>query len=256
MNLKYAVVGLIGLSSLMSCSKGKHDIEGLSKPKDQMEKISYSIGYDIGKSLSRDSIKINHDQLMRGIMDAMLADSTKRLLNDVEMKKAIEDFQKDMQAKQQAKMMQQQKDLQMVGEKNKAEGPKFLEANKAKPGVITLPSGVQYRIIKEGKGAKPKSDELVNMHLVGKFIDGKEFDNTYSRGPVDLPVSGLIKGWAEVLPLMPEGSKWEVVIPSELAYGEQGAGATIPPNSVLVFEMELLKIKGKAPKQPEQPKMK
>ena len=130
------------------------------------------------------------------------------------------------------------------GEKNKTEGDAFLAANKAKEGVVTLPSGLQYKIITAGTGPKPTLEQTVVCHYRGTLIDGKEFDSSYKRGqPATFPVKGVIKGWTEVLQLMPVGSKWQVFIPSDLAYGERGAGADIGPNATLVFEIELVAIK-------------
>lgn len=129
------------------------------------------------------------------------------------------------------------------GEKNLKAGEEFLASNKAKAGVVTLPSGLQYEIIKAGSGAKPKTEDQVRCHYHGTTIDGKVFDSSVERGePVVFPVSGVIPGWTEALQLMPVGSKWKLVIPAALAYGEQGAGADIKPNSTLVFEVELLEI--------------
>lgn len=134
--------------------------------------------------------------------------------------------------------------MKNLAEKNTKEGEAFLEANKKKSGVITLPSGLQYKILKEGNGAKPTATQTVKCHYRGTLIDGKEFDSSYKRGePTEFPVGGVIKGWTEALQLMPVGSKWELYIPSTLAYGERGAGQTIGPNAVLIFEIELLSIK-------------
>ena len=128
-------------------------------------------------------------------------------------------------------------------ETNKKEGDTFLAANKAKPGVTTLPSGLQYKVLKEGTGPKPTPTDTVECNYRGTLIDGKEFDSSYKRGePATFPVTGVIKGWTEALQLMPVGSKWQLVLPPDLAYGERGAGADIGPNATLVFEVELLSI--------------
>jgi FKBP-type peptidyl-prolyl cis-trans isomerase FklB len=145
---------------------------------------------------------------------------------------------------------QQQEKNKEAGDKNKKEGDAFLAENKKKPGVITTPSGLQYKVISMGTGRKPTTNDTVITHYRGTFIDGKEFDNSYKRGePFTRPVTQLIKGWTEALLMMPVGSKWQLVIPSELAYGQGGMG--IPPNSVLLFDMELIGIQpGKENKQP------
>jgi FKBP-type peptidyl-prolyl cis-trans isomerase FklB len=131
-----------------------------------------------------------------------------------------------------------------AGEKARIAGEAYLAANGKKPGVVTLPSGLQYRVIVEGKGKMPKATSTVTIHYVGKLIDGTEFDSSVKRGaPTTYPVSGFMKGWIEALQLMKEGSKWELVIPSSLAYGESGAGGVIPPNATLLFDIELLAVK-------------
>src|SRR5438309_9145950 len=136
--------------------------------------------------------------------------------------------------------------MKQAGENNKKEGEAFLAANKSKPGVVTLPSGLQYKIVKPGTGPKPAATDTVVANYRGTLINGTEFDSSYKRGePLTIPVSGVIKGWTEALQLMPVGSKWELYIPSDLAYGARGAGADIGPNSTLIFEIELLSIQGK-----------
>jgi FKBP-type peptidyl-prolyl cis-trans isomerase len=130
---------------------------------------------------------------------------------------------------------------------NKKEGEAFLAANKSKPGVVTLPSGLQYKILTAGTGPKPTATDSVNCNYRGTLIDGKEFDSSYKRGkPVTFPVTGVIKGWTEALQLMPVGSKWQLFIPSDLAYGDRGAGADIGPGATLVFEVELISIEDKS----------
>jgi FKBP-type peptidyl-prolyl cis-trans isomerase FklB len=140
----------------------------------------------------------------------------------------------------------QQEKMQEEGSVNKKEGDAFLAANKGKDGVVTLPSGLQYKIIKEGTGPKPTTNDTVMCNYKGTLIDGKEFDSSYKRGqPATFPVGGVIKGWTEALQLMPVGSKWQLFIPSDLAYGDRGAGADIGPGSTLIFEVELMSIEAK-----------
>ena len=148
-------------------------------------------------------------------------------------------FQKEMMAKH-AEVMN------TLGEKNKKEGEVFLAENKKKEGVTTLPSGLQYKVIKAGTGKKPKSTDTVTVNYRGTLIDGTEFDSSYRRGePASFGVSGVIPGWTEAMQLMQEGAKWQVVVPPNLAYGEKGAGPNIGPNATLIFEIELISIQEK-----------
>ena len=171
----------------------------------------------------------------KGLQDMLAGGKT--LLTPDEAKTVITELQKAMVVKQAAA-------AKAAGEKNKAEGEAFLAANKAKEGVVTLPSGLQYKVITTGTGPKPTLEQTVICQYRGTLIDGKEFDSSFKRGqPASFPVKGVIKGWTEVLQLMPVGSKWQVFIPSALAYGERGAGADIGPNATLIFEIELVAIK-------------
>lgn len=202
--------------------------------KTKKDKVSYAIGMDMGNNLKRNELEIDPDILARAIKDIL--SGGKPLMTDQEAKETLMVLQKDLQAKQQEKN-------KALGEKNKKEGGAFLAQNKKKEGVKTLPSGLQYKVITEGKGKPPKASDTVTVNYAGKLIDGTEFDSSYKRGqPATFPVGGVIKGWTEALQLMKEGSKWQIVIPSDLAYGEQGRPG-IPPNSVLIFEVELISIK-------------
>lgn len=205
--------------------------------KTQKQKVSYAIGVKIGRDMRNDSADIDPDVLAQGLKDAL--SGSKLLLTDEEAGAAISALQGELQQKHAAKM-------QAAGEINRKAGQEFLAANKAKPGVVTLPSGLQYRILKEGTGAKPTAQDTVVCNYKGTLTDGTEFDSSYKRGePASFPVNRVIKGWTEALQLMTVGSQWELVIPSELAYGERGAGDVIGPNSTLVFEVELISIQGK-----------
>jgi FKBP-type peptidyl-prolyl cis-trans isomerase FklB len=202
------------------------------------EKASYAIGLNIGKSLHRDSVDVDPAILARGLKDALAGGKTQ--MTDDEVKAALTALQMDMKKKQEEK-------IQIVGEMNKKTGEDFLAANKSKDGVVTLPSGLQYKILKEGTGPKPATTDSVIVNYKGTLIDKTEFDSSYKRGePATIPVSGVIKGWTEALQLMPVGSKWELYIPSDLAYGPRAASAEIGPNSTLLFEVELLSIQPKA----------
>jgi FKBP-type peptidyl-prolyl cis-trans isomerase FklB len=207
--------------------------------KTQKEKLSYAIGIDMGTSLKKNAIDVDPDMLFKGIKDAL--SGGKQLMTEQELKETIQTAQKELMAKQQEKM-------KALAEKNKKEGEEFLAANKKKPGVKILPSGLQYKVITEGKGKTPKSTDTVTVNYRGTLIDGTEFDSSYKRNePATFPVSGVIKGWTEALQLMKEGSKWQLFIPADLAYGERGTmGGPIGPNAVLIFEVELLSIKGEA----------
>ncbi len=202
--------------------------------KDQKDKVSYSIGLDIGTTLKRQLIDVNAELLNKGIQDGL--SGNKALLTDEQMKETMAAFQKDMMAKQAAAK-------KATGEKNAAEGKKYLAENKAKEGVKTTASGLQYKVLKEGTGPSPKATDTVKVNYRGTTIDGTEFDSSYKRGePATFPVNRVIKGWTEALQLMKAGSKYQLVIPADLAYGERGAGSDIGPNATLIFEVELVGI--------------
>jgi FKBP-type peptidyl-prolyl cis-trans isomerase FklB len=194
--------------------------------KDQKDKVSYSIGMQIGFNLSRQKVEVNPDVLIAGIKDAIAG---KPQLNPDQVKEVMAAFEKDMEKKQKE-----------AGEKNKTEGAKFLEENKKKEGVKTTSTGLQYKVLKEGTGAQPKASDTVSVNYRGTLINGTEFDSSYKRGqPATFPVNG----WSEALQLMKAGSKYQLFIPSDLAYGERAVGGDIGPNSTLIFEVELLEVK-------------
>jgi FKBP-type peptidyl-prolyl cis-trans isomerase FklB len=205
--------------------------------KTEKEKASYAIGISIAKTLQKDGIAVDTAILLRGMKDTLAGN--KPLITDDEAKAALTAIQQESRVKQEAKM-------KIAGDENKKEGEAFLAANKSKAGVVTLADGLQYKIEKTGTGAKPLATDTVECHYRGTLINGTEFDSSYKRGqPAAFPVGGVIKGWTEILQLMPVGSKYQVFIPAELAYGPRGAGADIGPNSTLIFEIELLSIKAK-----------
>ena len=207
----------------------------LKTPKD---KASYAIGLNIGRGMRKDAVDIDPNILSRGLKDGLAGG--KPLLTDEEAKTALMVLQSDVRKKQADKML-------MVGETNKKEGEEFLAANKPKEGVVTLPSGLQYKILKEGAGPKPSATDSVVCNYRGTLLNDTEFDSSYKRGqPATFPVGGVIKGWTEALQLMPVGSKWQLFVPSELAYGQRGPSPEIGPNSTLIFEVELLSIQDKA----------
>jgi FKBP-type peptidyl-prolyl cis-trans isomerase len=205
----------------------------------QKDKASYAIGLNIGKSMRKDSVDVDPSILLRGMKDG-LADA-KPLLTDEEAKAAMTALQADLRAKHDAKVEEE-------AQANKKAGDAFLAENKTKDGVVTLPSGLQYKVLVAGTGPKPTATDTVVCNYKGALIDNTEFDSSYKRGqPATLPVSGIIKGWTEALELMPVGSKWQLFVPPDLAYGPRGgAGGAIGPNATLVFEVELMSIQPKA----------
>jgi len=207
----------------------------------EKDKVSYALGMNIasslGANLKRQNVEINPDILTQALKDGLSGGKT--LMTEEEAQNTLRQFMTELQAKAEAKAKE-------AADSNKKEGDAFLAANKSKPGVVTLPSGLQYKIIKEGTGPKPAASDSVVCNYRGTLINGTEFDSSYKRGePATFPVSGVIKGWTEALQLMPVGSKWELYIPPDLAYGARGAGADIGPNATLLFEVELLSIQGK-----------
>jgi FKBP-type peptidyl-prolyl cis-trans isomerase FklB len=207
--------------------------------KTQKEKFSYALGMKMGGNLKKQDVPVDPAILARGLKDALAGGKT--LLTDDEAQAALTDVQNDLRKKQQEKM-------QEAGAANKKEGETFLAANKGKEGVKTLPSGLQYKILKEGTGAKPTASDTVSCNYRGTLTNGTEFDSSAKHGgqPATFPVSGVIKGWTEALQLMPVGSKWELFIPPDLAYGDRGAGPDIGPDSTLIFEVELVSIQDKS----------
>jgi len=208
--------------------------------KTKKDKVSYTIGLDMGNSLKKQAIDVDPKVLARGLKDAL--SGAKPLMTEQEIKDTIAVLRDDLMAKQKEQMAKQQEEMKALGEKNKKEGDTFLAENSKKEGVKTLQSGLQYKVITEGKGKKPKATDSVTVNYRGTLINGTEFDSSIKRGqPATFPVNGVIPGWTEALQLMKEGSKWELVIPPSLAYKEQGGGP-IGPNAVLVFEVELISV--------------
>jgi FKBP-type peptidyl-prolyl cis-trans isomerase FklB len=205
--------------------------------KDQKDKVSYSIGVDIGNNLKNLKVDMNLDFLVRGIRDVL--SETKLLMTEQEVRSTMMAFQKELMAKREQQM-------KVLGEKNKKEGESFLAENKKREGVTTLLSGLQYKVFKAGTGKTPTDTNTVTVHYRGTLIDGTEFDSSYRRGqPATFQVKGVIPGWIEALKLMQEGAKWQLFIPPNLAYGERGAGSVIGPNATLIFEVELISIQEK-----------
>jgi FKBP-type peptidyl-prolyl cis-trans isomerase FklB len=210
--------------------------------KTDKDKASYAIGMNIGQNLKKQSDEIDAAIVQRAMKDSLAGD--KMLMTEDEAKAALMTLQTNMKKKQEEQMQQ-------TAETNKKEGEAFLAENKTKAGVVTLPSGLQYKVLTEGTGPKPTATDSVVCNYKGTLLNGTEFDSSYKRGqPATFPVTGVIKGWTEALQLMPVGSKWELFIPSDLAYGQRGPGGGIGPNSTLIFEVELVSIKGNDAAQP------
>ena len=227
--MKVKMIVIVGILFLVSQVNAQENLV----LKSQKEKVSYIIGMEIGSNLKKQLADVDSTILAKGIQDALT--DRKPLLTEKEIQETMAAFQKEMMVKQTE-----------VAKKNKAEGEAFLSENKKKEGVKALPSGLQYKVIKAGTGKKPKSNDTVTAHYRGTLINGTEFDSSYKRGqPVSFQVSGVIPGWTEALQLMEVGAKWQLFIPSNLAYGEQGAGRDIGPNATLIFEVELVSIQEK-----------
>jgi len=206
--------------------------------KTQKDKVSYALGMNLGTNLHKQSVEVDPAIVLRGMKDALAGG--KMLQTEDEARAALTQLQTEVRNKQQEKM-------KVAGEANRKEGVEFLAANKSKEGVVTLPSGLQYKILTEGTGPKPAASDTVVCNYRGTLISGAEFDSSYKRGqPASFPVTGVIKGWTEALQIMPVGSKWQLFVPAELGYGDRGAGADIGPGATLIFEVELLSIQDKA----------
>ncbi|MEA3007730.1 MAG: FKBP-type peptidyl-prolyl cis-trans isomerase FklB [Acidobacteriaceae bacterium] len=203
----------------------------------EKDKQSYAIGLNVGKSLHRDDIDIDPKIVLQGLQDAMAGGAVR--LTDDQIKTVMTDLQSQVRQKQEEKRL-------ALAESNKKDGAAFLAANATKPGVVTLPSGLQYKILTPGTGPKPTATDSVICNYRGTLLDNTEFDSSYKRGPATFPVTGVIKGWTEALQLMPVGSKWQLFIPADLAYGDRGR-EPIQPNATLVFELELMSIAPKTP---------
>jgi len=227
------MIAIIISLGLVSCNRNKVDKSDLKTLKD---KASYALGLDIGKNMRKGQMEVDADKLLAGIKEGLLSDTSK-VLTDAEVEKVMEQFQQELVGKQ-------QKQMKADADKNKKEGEAFLKENTKKQGVVTLPSGLQYKVIAAGKGKKPTLDNKVVVNYRGTFINGKEFDSSIKRGqPAVFPVKGILKGWEEALQLMSVGDKWNIYLPADLAYGDRGAGGIIPPGATIIFEVELLDIK-------------
>lgn len=210
-----------------------------SKLKTVEQKASYTLGTDLAKNFQQQGIDIDADALILGFEDAMKKRPLK--LTKEEMNASIQALKKQIMAKKMA-------ELETKAQTNLKKGEAFLAENKKKPGVKTLPSGLQYRVIQEGKGPHPTDDDYITAHYEGKLIEGTVFDSSYKRGsPIVFQLSNVIPGWQEALKLMRPGAKWEIFVPAKLAYGKKGAGKVIGPNETLIFTVELIKVDKEKP---------
>jgi FKBP-type peptidyl-prolyl cis-trans isomerase len=214
-----------------------------SEFKDVKSRGSYLIGFNIGNQLKAQGIDfLVYEAFVKGIKDAQ--SGAKPALNEAEVKDTVQALQQQSQAKQAEMQKTMQAEAAKVGGANKQEGDAFLAANAKKPGVIALPSGLQYKVLKEGTGSSPKPSDVATVHYEGKLLNGQVFDSSYKRGePAQFQPNQVIAGWKEALQLMKTGSEWELFVPSDLAYGP-GGNRGIPPNSTLIFKVELIAVNG------------
>lgn len=231
--------------ALVGCGEDKKAAEEAAKPvalETTEQKISYIFGLNIARSFSQQDITLDIESLTLALEDTYGEKEPR--LSDADIQEIMQTFQQEQQSKMAAMQAERQKEMEMAAEKNKADGEKFLAENAEKEGVVTLESGLQYKEITAGTGPKPTAEDTVTVHYRGTLIDGTEFDSSYARNePATFPLQNVIPGWTEGLQYMSEGSKYELYIPSDLAYGPGGSGPIIGPNSTLVFEVELLKAK-------------
>lgn len=216
-----------------------------NKFKSDLERNSYAIGVNYGSQLRQSEIEVDLDLLLRGLKDGK--GGTNTLMTEVELRDTFNKLRQEVMAKQQEKQKQLAEKMRLEGEKNKTEGEAFLAANKTKPGIITLPNGLQYKVLVEGSGESPKAEDTVEVSYRGTLINGTEFD---ANTKWSTPANRVIKGWTEALTRMKPGAKWQLFIPADLAYGERGSPPKIAPNAPLIFEVELLSFKPAPPPPP------
>ncbi|MFU8819266.1 MAG: FKBP-type peptidyl-prolyl cis-trans isomerase [Desulfurivibrio sp.] len=233
--LRFPLVMMVALAFLATgCGANGGQAEKRPQLKSVKDKVSYSIGLNIGADFVAQGMEIDADLLALGIKDAV--GRAEPLLSDEEMQEAIVAFQGEMLSRQEEMMSE-------LSAENLRAGQAFLAENADREGVISLPSGLQYRVVEQGEGVSPAATDRVSVHYEGRLVDGTVFDSSLERGePAVFPVAGVISGWTEALQLMSEGAKWEIFLPADLAYGERGAPPVIGPNAVLVFDVQLLKV--------------
>lgn len=228
--MKLAIVAVASMGLAGGAFAAKNSVD-FSKSSD---KLSYTLGADIGKNFKRQNIEINPEAMLQGLNDVFQGKPTR--LTDEQMKETLQQFQKQLIEKRLA-------EFKSMADKNKKAGEDFLSTNKSKPGVVVLDSGLQYKVVTKGSGQKPNKEDSVKVEYTGKLINGKVFDSTDKSGnPATFRLDQVIPGWTEALQLMPVGSTWEVYVPSDLAYGARGFGREIGPNETLIFTIKLLAI--------------
>jgi len=229
MKIKLVALAVMGLAMSTTMSAATTQLQS------DLDKLSYSIGADLGKNFKKQEIQISPEAMVKGLQDAI--NGTPLLMTEDQMKEVLTKFQQQLMAKRNA-------DFTKKADENKAKGDAFLAQNKTKDGVVTLPSGLQYKIVQAGTGVKPGKDDTVTVDYTGTLINGEVFDSSEKTGkPATFKVSQVIPGWTEALQLMPAGSTWEVVVPSALAYGTRSVGGPIGPNETLLFKIHLISVK-------------
>ncbi|MBH1989001.1 MAG: FKBP-type peptidyl-prolyl cis-trans isomerase [Myxococcaceae bacterium] len=228
------------LAALLACNKKSGASVASSDLKTEIEKVSYILGYSTGKSFAEQSVDVNQEIFVRALKEGLTKDS-QPALNEEQMREVMTTFRTNL-------MEKRKQEAEEAGKKNQKEGEEFLAKNKTAEGVVTLPSGLQYKIVKAGSGERAGKEDSVTVEYTGSLLDGKTFDSTKTRGkPATFSVGNTIPGMAEALQLMPAGSEWELFIPANLAYGAQGVGSSIGPNQVLKFNVQVISIeKGNA----------
>ena len=238
---------VVALGALLLAARGS--AQEAPALKTLKEKLSYATGVDLVRNFQRQGVEVDHDLFLRGVKDGFSGGPL--LMSDAEINKMVNIFQTEQKMRlaerkreQSERLRKQREASAKAGEGNRKAGEAFLAANRGKEGVVTLPSGLQYRILKAGDGRKPTEASTVECRYRGTLIDGTEFDRSDPSGkPAVFKVSAVIRGWREALMLMPAGSKWRIFIPPDLAYGDRGAGRVIGPSSTLIFDLELLAVK-------------
>jgi len=251
MKIKTLVMALATITTLSACGEKAAEIEEaveqvveeVTEPSlDTVDqRLSYIVGSNVAQQFQRDDITLDEKAFLQAVTDISAGKESR--LSQEQVQETVQEMQTRMQAKQQEQQAEQQAELAAASETNKAEGEAFLAANALKEDVIVTDTGLQYKVLTAGEGAQPKAEDTVSVHYRGTLIDGTEFDSSYSRGePATFPVQGVIPGWVEALQLMKVGDKFELTIPSDLAYGPGGTGGDIGPNATLIFEVELLEV--------------
>ena len=248
MHIKPLLMTLLATAALVAC--GEKAVEEVEEVVEEVtepsldtvdQRLSYIVGSNVAQQFNRDEILLDEKAFLQAIADINAGVESR--LSQEQVQATVQEMQARMQAKQQEQQAKQQAELAAAGEKNKAEGEAYLATNAQKEGVIVTDTGLQYKVLASGEGAQPKAEDTVSVHYRGTLIDGTEFDSSYSRGePATFPVQGVIPGWVEALQLMKVGDKFELTIPSDLAYGPGGTGGDIGPNATLIFEVELLEV--------------